>query len=363
MDHAAEALDEKKLAEAEFNCRTALSARPNDLGQLLHLSVIVARRGRPAEAEKITVDALAARPGQPDLLNRRGELLAQFGRKQEALACFDQAIEGRLNHPAAHNNLAAVLAELGDPKPRYSVSVITPTIGSSYLAQAIASVQAQEYPLLEHVIVVDGADRQELVRAILPSSFRRPIRVLVLPYNVGGGGFNGHRVYGALPFLVNSRFVAFLDEDNWFEPDHVAALMAKITAEGLAWAYSLRKIVDREGRFIINDDCESLGQWPTWNDSNVYLIDVNCYMLRRDLAITMSPLWYRRFRDEESPDFPLCRLLLQNHPRFATSGRYTVNYRVGMSPDSVQANFFLHGNAVMQQRYMGPPPWRAPHSS
>jgi hypothetical protein len=120
--------------------------------------------------------------------------------------------------------------------------------------------------------------------------------------------------------------------------------------------------VDREGRFITNDDCESLGQWPTWNDSNTHLIDVNCYMLRRDLAMTTSPLWYRRFRDEENPDFLLCRLLLQNHPRCATSGRYTVNYRVGMSPDSVQAGFFLHGNAVMQQRYAGPPPWRAPLS-
>jgi hypothetical protein len=83
-------------------------------------------------------------------------------------------------------------------------------------------------------------------------------------------------------------------------------------------------------------------------------------MLRRDLAIAISPLWYRRFRDEENPDFVICRQLLKDHPRCGTSGRYTVNYRTGSTADSVLPEFFLTGNARMQQRFKENFPWREP---
>ncbi len=251
-----------------------------------------------------------------------------------------------------------MLAERRDPTPRFTVSIVTPSIGSRQVVRAIESVQDQTYPLLDHLIVADGPEHHDRVRASLPRAPRHPVHVLALPFNVGGGGFCGHRVYGAAPYLVDGLYVAFLDEDNWFDPDHVASLMARITAEGLSWAYALRKIVDADGRFLANDDCESLGAWPTWNDPNNHLVDVNCYMLRRDLAIAVGPLWYRRFRDEENPDFAICRQLLRDHPRCGTSGRYSVNYRVGSTADSVQAGFFLTGNAAMRRRFPGPPPWR-----
>lgn len=358
MDLHERSRSEAESADAEARCRNILANRPNDLSASIMLSQVLVQRNRIDEACALINGALAASPCQPDLLNRKGELAMLVGQVEEALACFDQAIERRLNHPRAQANLGDVLAARGDPSPRFPISVITPSIATPFLAQAVASVQAQDYPFVEHVIVADGADFHERVQGILPETMRHPIHLLALPFNVGGDGFNGHRVYGALPFLVGGRFVAFLDEDNWFEPDHLSSLMAKITAQGLAWAYALRRIVDGAGRFITTDDCESLGKWPTWNDSNTHLIDVNCYLLRRDLAIATSPLWYRRFRDEESPDFPLCRHLLKDYPRCDTSGRYSVNYRVGRSAGSVQAEFFLHGNAVMRQRYPDPPPWR-----
>ena len=122
--------------------------------------------------------------------------------------------------------------------------------------------------------------------------------------------------------------MAYLDEDNWFEPDHVSALMAKVTAGGLSWAYSLRNIVDAAGKFICPDDCESLGQWAKWNVDDVHLVDANCFVVRRDLAIAIGPLWYRRFPDEEGPDFAITEQLLRFQPRTASSGRATVNYRV-----------------------------------
>jgi len=90
---------------------------------------------------------------------------------------------------------------------------------------------------------------------------------------------------------------------------------------------------------------------------------VNCYLLRKDVAIATSPLWYRRYRADVSPDYALCRQLLKYFPNCDTSGRYTVNYRVGMTPQAVNAAWFLEGNTVMRQRLGDAMPWRARRES
>jgi hypothetical protein len=344
--------------EAEELARHELEATPGQLDASLILGKVLLRREALVEAEEVLEAALAKTPCQPDLLNLRGLARLKLNRESEALDDFDRAIDIRLSHRAAHENLCALLAKRHDPTPRYSVTVITPSIGRPHLRQAIASVQAQTYPYLDHLVVADGPECHEQVRTCLPAESRHQLHFLALPYNVGDENFLGHRVYGSAPFLANSRYVAFLDEDNWFEPDHVASLMAKITAEGLVWAYALRKIVDADGRYICNDDCESLGQWPTWNKTG-NLVDTNCYMLRRDVALFTNTIWYRRFREEENPDFALCRKLLSDYPRCGTNGRYSVNYRVGSSPESVQPVFFIQGNEVTRQRYGEHFPWRA----
>jgi Glycosyl transferase family 2/Tetratricopeptide repeat len=349
--------DAGHFKEAEALARHELGTTPGQLHASLILGKVLLRRGALAEAEEVLGAALSKTPRQPDLLNLRGLARLKLNREAEALDDFDRAIDIRLNHQAAHENLCALLAKRHDPTPRYSVTVITPSIGSRHLRRAIASVQAQSYPYLDHLVVADGPEYREQVRACLPAEPRHQLHFLALPYNVGADGFLGHRVYGSAAFLANSRYVAFLDEDNWFEPDHVASLMAKITAEGLVWAYALRKIVDADGRYICNDDCESLGQWPMWNKAG-HLVDTSCYMLRRDAALVTNTIWYRRFRDEENPDFALCRKLLKDYPRCGTNGRYSVNYRAGSSQESVQAAFFIQGNEVMRQRYGEHLPWR-----
>lgn len=363
LSQAARAFNEGRLGDAEHLCRQALAASPENAHASWLLSQALVRLARLDDAEQITAAALSYNPGQADLLNVRAEVLVRLGRHEEAISAVTEAIDSRLINPPAHSLLSQLLAARGDASPRFRVSVVTSSAGSALLARAIESVQAQTYPLLEHFVVADGSEFHNAVAKLLPASPRHPVHCLTLPFNTGAAGYCGHRVYAAAPYLVNSLYVAFLDEDNWFEPDHVSSLMATITSHGLAWAYALRKLVDTEGRFIANDDCESLGQWPTWNDPNNHLVDVSCYMLRRDIAIAVSPLWYRRFRDEENPDFVICRQLLKDYPRCGTNGRYTVNYRVGSSGGSVSAEFFRTGNAYVAQRFAQPFPWRERVSS
>ncbi len=359
LSRAEEAFRGGQPFEAERMCRDLLHRSPQSWAAYPLLVDCLLAQGKVSAADELTADLLSRQPNEPDLLVARGLSLSRSGRLHEAVTFIDRAIDIRLDHQRGHEALATVLEMRNDPRPRYEVSVITPTIGTAFVRQAIESVQQQRYPLVRHFIVADGPECHDRVAEMVPTDPRHPIHVLPLPLNVGGGGFCGHRVYGAMPFLVPSRFVAFLDEDNWFADDHLETLMHAITSRGLAWAYSLRTIVSLEGEVITTDDCESLGEWPTWNNPDVHLVDVNCYVVRRDLAIAMSSLWHRRFRAEEGPDFALCRRLVAEQPRCATNGRYSLQYRVGRSPMSVRAEFFLRGNREMERKYGTTFPWRA----
>jgi glycosyltransferase involved in cell wall biosynthesis len=247
-----------------------------------------------------------------------------------------------------------------------SLSVITAATGHVRLGRCLASVQAQTYEALEHLVVIDGPERLEAVRTVVEAldPLRHRIEIVQLPYATGKNRWNGHRIYAAFSFLSNSDFVAFLDEDNWLEPNHFQALMAAVALQQAAWGFALRKICHQDGRFIAYDQCESLGHLHTvFYDRQERLVDTNCYLIRRDVAIRFAPLWNRQARPPgglKPADRALCQALLENYPDPACSGVFTVNYAVGNRPDSVTGAFFVEGNRRMRARYPNGLPWSAP---
>ena len=235
------------------------------------------------------------------------------------------------------------------------VTVITPTTGSSQVYDAAKSVNKQTYSNVEHIVVIDKPEKSDSVF----KSLREFKSIIVnVPYNTGHSGYNGHRIYGAFSYLVDGDFICFLDEDNWFEENHIETLVNTIKA-GNKWAYSLRKIVSQEGDYICNDDCESLGRWKSILNDN--FVDVNCFMIPKQAAVAFSPYWYRRARHpQEQPEVDriLSAFMMQNMVEFNTNGLYTVNYRVASRSDSVQKEFFLQGNQMMNHKMNGEYPWR-----
>lgn len=311
------------------------------------------------EVEQLAFALLADSPDLPDVLAIRGQALRKLSRKHDALELLEHATRTRPIFPEAWQQREELLACIADPRPRYQVTVITPTIGSEFLEQAIQSVQSQTYPFVEHYIVVDGPESLAKVQKVLPTNPTKPVYLCTLPLNVGSGGYCGHRVYGAFPSLVRGEYLAFLDEDNYFDPGHIASLMEPITRDGLSWTYALRRLVDFQGGVVADDDCESLGEWAAWNNPNVHLVDTNCYLVRRDIAIQLGVVWFRRFRDQVNPDFVFCAELMKRFPRYKTNGLSTVNYRLGSTAESVSREFFLAGNEEMRKRYGDSLPWRA----
>jgi hypothetical protein len=236
------------------------------------------------------------------------------------------------------------------------VAVITPTIGTDYLEKNLESVFNQTYKDLKHVVVCDGPQYESKVRDTIKSFNVTPF---FLPENTGANNYNGHRIYGSVPYLIDSDYFIFLDEDNWIDENHVESLVK--TVEKNNWAFSLRKIVDKENNYICNDDCESLGLWHTCLSPDEFFVDVGCYFLPKKIAIQVSPIWYRRARHpQEQPEVDrlLMQVLRQNKLKCQTTGEYTLNYRVGNRVDSVQSDFFVRGNEMMNQKYNGVFPWR-----
>jgi hypothetical protein len=244
-----------------------------------------------------------------------------------------------------------------------TVTIITATTGHRRLQACLNSVQSQTFPGVEHLVVIDGFEHEAKVRAAVSAlnAGTKPVRVMTLPLPTGKDNWCGHRIYGAMSFLVNTEFVCYLDEDNWIEPEHVETLVAAVRQSKASWAFSLRKIVDANGQFIALDNCESLGHLHhVFNDRNDFLIDTNCYLLSRAIAVACAPVWYGPTRPPSrtmEPDRVMCRTLLHHFPPFCSNLRHTLNYVVGNRPDSVKTEYFLEGNLAMLQTYPQGLPW------
>lgn len=228
-----------------------------------------------------------------------------------------------------------------------SVTVITPTVGSDKLRDAIESVQNQSHKNIKHLIVVDGKDVN------IPASDN--VDVIKLPYNTGANGFNGQRIYASIPHLVNSDYIFFLDEDNWYLSEHVETLVS-VLDQGNDFAYSLRKIFDGSKKYICDDNCESLGKWPIYftHDNPQYLIDTSSYAFRREFIQKTCHMWHSGAWGEDRRYF---YGVLNLNPRFDTNGKHTLCYRTDGNPGSVKPHFFIEGNKQQEQRYRGNFPW------
>ena len=228
------------------------------------------------------------------------------------------------------------------------VAVVTPTIGSKYLFECTRSVREQTYEDLTHYLFIDGSQYRDEVKYHTQGS---GVKYVELEENVGKGWY-GHRVYAACSFLVNADVICYLDEDNWFEKDHVEKMVAKLQ-EGNQWVYSLRKIYDKEGSFICEDNCESLGKWPVYFSGDTNHIDTSCYAVRTDIAVRVGHSWYGQW----GADRQFFYTLRQHFPKYDCTGAYTTCYRLDGNPNSVTKEFFIEGNNINKDKYNDDYPW------
>lgn len=219
------------------------------------------------------------------------------------------------------------------------VAVVIPTVLRPSLSRAVRSVFAQDLDgriqLLIGIDMVRGDPCQlDALRRDCPAHIDL---VVVDPgYSTArrNGGVHACGYGGALrtimSFQANSRYVAYLDDDNWFAPDHLSSLLGAVG--GADWAYGWRWMVDpRTLAPICVDDWESVGpergmfarSLKGFVDTNSLLIDkLAC---QRVLHLWGQPLFPRGIDGEDRVVFHA----LRTEFRGKASERATTYYLVG----------------------------------
>ena len=121
------------------------------------------------------------------------------------------------------------------------VSVITPHVGhpDKLRRRCIASVERQTYPEIEHIIVCDGPNPD------LPEEHTERRRIVHLGRN--WHGFTPQWSWGTMARLVASGlcrgdYIAYLDHDDEFLPNHVADLVALLEKTHSDFVFSKMEI-------------------------------------------------------------------------------------------------------------------------
>lgn len=209
-----------------------------------------------------------------------------------------------------------------------SVAVIIPTIGTDYFKRAFDSVMNQTYSNITVYTCIDGEEYLKKTESMLSRS-GMIYRNLIVPFdkNTGANNWNGHKIYYYLTMNVSEDYVVFLDEDNWFEENHIADMIENLDSEKI-WCYSLRNLYkDYQGLkgnpvFIGVDTKESIGA----NNFGYTLVDTSCYLIKTEIARSINYLWLSPTKiGTHEPDREIARVLLSKYPR-APKSSPTVNY-------------------------------------
>lgn len=123
------------------------------------------------------------------------------------------------------------------------VSIITPSYNSAaFIAQTIASVQAQTYRHWE-LLIVDDCSTDEtptLVRRLAQSDSR--IKFHQLETNSGAGVARNTAVQRSI-----GRYLAFLDSDDLWQPDKLEKQVSFLQTSGQPFTFSFYDCIDEQG--------------------------------------------------------------------------------------------------------------------
>ena len=238
--------------------------------------------------------------------------------------------------PANDRGTGATRVEEDFQKP-FDAAVVIPTILRPTLLRSVKSVFSQTLPGRVQVLIgIDNAngDRQILdaLHAACPERFGITVVDPGYSTSVRHGGLHPARDGGVLrtvlSYLANSRYVAYLDDDNWWENEHLADLHRAI--EGVAWSFSHRWYVDSEsGKKICIDRWESLGPGKgVFSEKAAGFVDPNSLMIDKLICEPVLRWWSRPLPGDNngmSSDRHVFAELSQNYP-YRETGKATCNY-------------------------------------
>lgn len=219
----------------------------------------------------------------------------------------------------------------------FDAAVAIPTIARPALVQAVHSVFSQSFDGRIQILI--GLDRVDGDLGLISKLMEEcPDGRVITLFNPGystserNGGFytswNGGALRAILTFMAHSRYVAYLDDDNWWHGDHVESLVHAI--EGRDWSFSLRWLVDEASDEVLCiDEWHSVGPGKgEFKESLGGFVDPSTIMIDKLSCAPALPLWcFADGRKKDNADRRFARFLCENRNAGAT-GRPTMFYRM-----------------------------------
>jgi glycosyltransferase involved in cell wall biosynthesis len=207
------------------------------------------------------------------------------------------------------------------------IAVVTPYYEEStaVLRQCHESVLHQTYAC-QHILVSDGHPESYFDNS--PSAIH-----IKLPKAHDDNGNTPRAIGGIYAERHGFDAVAYLDADNWYEPNHIATMVAAHESSLFPLVSCKRKFADLQGNQLNITEKE---------EESLEHVDTSCWLILRPafhllrtwlMAKELSPICDRIFFVKASYD----------HLRIAATNCYTVNFRT---------QYFLHYQAAG----VSPPP-------
>jgi glycosyltransferase involved in cell wall biosynthesis len=230
-----------------------------------------------------------------------------------------------------------------DLQKRFDVAVVVPTTLRGSLFRAVASVFDQDFRGRIQILIgidVPAGDAAILRRLAARCPENCSVTSLDLGYStsVAHGGVYPNRYSGALrtilSYAANSDYVAYLDDDDWWHPEHLRSLLAAI--DGKDWAHSLRWFADAEtGWPICEDEWDSLGPGKGINAEKFGgFVSTSNLLLNKHACHFVFPYWAMSpFQDGTGEDRLVFAALSKLEKNGGASNRHTCFYSI---PSHVQ---------------------------
>jgi glycosyltransferase involved in cell wall biosynthesis len=141
------------------------------------------------------------------------------------------------------------------------ILICLPTFHSElfWLERAIKSIQSQTYENFDCYIVKDSCNKlkipclegenckESINYCELTCSKDKRFKFFNLPINCGGAGW-GPRNFAIMN--TKNNLIAYLDDDNWYEPEHLRLLLDALTNNGADMAYTGSRIINTDNKVI-----------------------------------------------------------------------------------------------------------------
>lgn len=259
-------------------------------------------------------------------------------------------MERRMSQPAVQPvDIGRYFPDDRDAQAQADIAVVIPTIGRDSLKIALRSIYQQSAARIQILI---GLDRPIDCSRIYDWLAQRPSHVsavvLNLPYStsVRHGGphvaTDGGGLRSALSFMANSRYVAYLDDDNAWEEDHLSGLLDAV--RGKAWAFAHRYLVSEEsGKILAVDRWDSVGPNKGRFRAQGGLVDPNCLMVDKVAVARHLGRWSETSNGQPSATADRHFFAAISQLPFGEVTRPTVRY--GIRPTNVM-NRFIADNTI-----------------